>query len=91
MKAHPGRVHLIDGFPRNLENAAAWSSTGANPALVLNLLLKEDEMEKRILSRGQNRSDDNSATIQKRFKVSDSVSADPPDKSPRKLSICITA
>ncbi|KAF1877313.1 hypothetical protein Lal_00012085 [Lupinus albus] len=61
---------LIDGFPRNEENRAAFESvTGIEPAFVLFFDCSEEEMEKRLLSRNQGREDDNIETIRKRFKV----------------------
>ncbi|KAI5598325.1 hypothetical protein POPTR_002G134600v4 [Populus trichocarpa] len=61
---------LIDGFPRNEENRAAFEAvTKIEPAFVLFFNCPEEEMEKRILSRNQGREDDNIETIRKRFNV----------------------
>ncbi|PSS11946.1 UMP-CMP kinase, partial [Actinidia chinensis var. chinensis] len=61
---------LIDGFPRNEENRAAFESvTGIEPEFVLFFECPEEEMERRLLSRNQGREDDNIDTVQKRFKV----------------------
>ncbi|XP_038876172.1 UMP-CMP kinase 3-like isoform X3 [Benincasa hispida] len=61
---------LIDGFPRNDENRAAFEAvTGLEPAFVLFFDCPEEEMERRILKRNQGRDDDNIETIRKRFKV----------------------
>ncbi|KAL5134322.1 UMP-CMP kinase 3 [Glycine soja] len=61
---------LIDGFPRNEENRAAFEKvTGIEPAFVLFFECPEEEMERRLLSRNQGREDDNIETIRKRFKV----------------------
>ncbi|CAH1416283.1 UMP-CMP kinase 3 isoform X2 [Lactuca sativa] len=61
---------LIDGFPRNEENRAAFESvTGITPEFVLYFDCPQEEMEKRLLSRNQGREDDNIDTIRKRFKV----------------------
>ncbi|XP_024983507.1 UMP-CMP kinase 3-like isoform X2 [Cynara cardunculus var. scolymus] len=61
---------LIDGFPRNEENRAAFESvTGITPEFVLFFDCSEEEMERRLLSRNQGRVDDNIDTIRKRFKV----------------------
>ncbi|KAL7120857.1 hypothetical protein ACP275_02G147800 [Erythranthe tilingii] len=61
---------LIDGFPRNEENRAAFESvTGIEPEFVLFFDCSEEEMERRLLSRNQGREDDNIETIRKRFKV----------------------
>ncbi|XP_063940992.1 UMP-CMP kinase 3 isoform X4 [Daucus carota subsp. sativus] len=61
---------LIDGFPRNEENRAAFESvTGIEPEFVLFFDCSEEEMTRRLLSRNQGRTDDNIETIKKRFKV----------------------
>ncbi|XVF23509.1 hypothetical protein REPUB_Repub13aG0044700 [Reevesia pubescens] len=61
---------LIDGFPRNEENRAAFESiTKIEPEFVLFFNCPEEEMERRILNRNQGREDDNIETIRKRFKV----------------------
>ncbi|MED6204408.1 UMP-CMP kinase 3 [Stylosanthes scabra] len=61
---------LIDGFPRNEENRAAFEKvTGMEPSFVLYFDCPEEEMERRLLSRNQGREDDNIETIRKRFKV----------------------
>lgn len=61
---------LIDGFPRNEENRAAFEDVTKNePAFVLFFDCSEEEMERRLLSRNQGRDDDNIETIRKRFKV----------------------
>ncbi|XP_057800264.1 UMP-CMP kinase 3-like isoform X1 [Salvia miltiorrhiza] len=61
---------LIDGFPRNEENRAAFESvTGIEPDFVLFFDCPEEEMEKRVLNRNQGRDDDNIVSIRKRFKV----------------------
>ncbi|KAJ3684616.1 hypothetical protein LUZ61_013780 [Rhynchospora tenuis] len=61
---------LIDGFPRNEENRAAFERvTGIVPEFVLFFDCYEEEMERRLLERNQGRVDDNIETIKKRFKV----------------------
>ncbi|GKU92251.1 hypothetical protein SLEP1_g6000 [Rubroshorea leprosula] len=61
---------LIDGFPRNEENRAAFEAvTKIEPAFVLFFNCPEEEMERRLLNRNQGREDDNIETIRKRFKV----------------------
>nr|XP_043624224.1 UMP-CMP kinase 3-like isoform X2 [Erigeron canadensis] len=60
---------LIDGFPRNEENRAAFEAAGIEPEFVLYFDCPVEEMEKRLLSRNQGREDDNIDTIRKRFKV----------------------
>ncbi|KAL8119399.1 UMP-CMP kinase 3-like isoform X2 [Apium graveolens] len=61
---------LIDGFPRNEENRAAFEAvTGIEPKFVLFFECSVEEMQRRLLSRNQGREDDNIDTIKKRFKV----------------------
>lgn len=61
---------LIDGFPRNEENRAAFELvTGIQPQFILFFDCPEEELEKRLLGRNQGRVDDNIETIRKRFKV----------------------
>ncbi|VAH27823.1 unnamed protein product [Triticum turgidum subsp. durum] len=61
---------LIDGFPRNEENRAAFENvTKISPAFVLFFNCSEEEMERRLLGRNEGRVDDNIETIRKRFKV----------------------
>ncbi|CAL9084695.1 unnamed protein product [Musa textilis] len=61
---------LIDGFPRNEENRAAFENvTKIEPEFVLFFDCPEEEMERRLLSRNQGRDDDNIETIRKRFRV----------------------
>ncbi|XP_010546799.1 PREDICTED: UMP-CMP kinase 3 isoform X2 [Tarenaya hassleriana] len=61
---------LIDGFPRNEENRAAFENvTKIEPKFVLFFDCHEEEMERRLLNRNQGREDDNIETIRKRFKV----------------------
>ncbi|GAV87676.1 ADK domain-containing protein, partial [Cephalotus follicularis] len=61
---------LIDGFPRNEENRAAFEAvTKIEPNFVLFFDCPEEEMEKRLLGRNQGREDDNIETIRKRFRV----------------------
>lgn len=61
---------LIDGFPRNEENRAAFEAqTGIEPEFVLFFDCPGAVMEKRLLARQEGRTDDNIDTIRKRFKV----------------------
>ncbi|THG23820.1 hypothetical protein TEA_001616 [Camellia sinensis var. sinensis] len=70
MQENANDKFLIDGFPRNEENRAAFESvTGIVPEFVLFFDCSEEEMEKRLLGRNQGREDDNIATIRKRFNV----------------------
>ncbi|RWR81493.1 UMP-CMP kinase 3 [Cinnamomum micranthum f. kanehirae] len=70
MQESENEKFLIDGFPRNEENRAAFEEvTKIVPEFVLFFDCPEEEMEKRILNRNQGRVDDNVETIRKRFKV----------------------
>ncbi|CAJ1779450.1 unnamed protein product [Sphenostylis stenocarpa] len=70
MKQSGNDKFLIDGFPRNEENRAAFEhGTGIEPVFILFFDCPEEEMEKRLLCRNQGRKDDNIASIRKRFKV----------------------
>lgn len=61
---------LIDGFPRNDENRAAFEAdTGEQPAFILYFNCPEEIMEQRLLGRNEGRTDDNIETIRKRFSV----------------------
>lgn len=66
----PALTFLVDGFPRNDENRSAYEThTGTDPALVLFFECPEDIMTRRLLGRNEGRTDDNEATIRKRFAV----------------------
>jgi len=77
MAAHAkdGKTHfLIDGYPRNLDNVEGWEQNVGDAAKVCGVLFfdaNEEELEKRLLSRGQTsgRVDDNLESIRKRFKT----------------------
>jgi len=61
---------LIDGFPRNSENRDAWERVaGYDCTFVLFYDVSEEVMTQRLLGRNQGRTDDNAATIAKRFRV----------------------
>jgi UMP-CMP kinase len=61
---------LVDGFPRNAENRAAYEAqTGVEPAFILFFDCPESVMSARLAGRQQGRTDDNAATIAKRFAV----------------------
>lgn len=64
-----GNRFLIDGFPRALDQAAAFESSVKPCVAVLALNCPEATMEARLLGRAQvsGRVDDNDATIKKRF------------------------
>lgn len=72
MKMSGYRKFLIDGFPRNIENMEAWYSIMDNITILDYVLFfdcPEEVMQDRLLDRGKTsgRSDDNIATIVKRF------------------------
>lgn len=70
MDASGKRQFLIDGFPRNEENRAAFEAqTGVQPRFVLFFDCPEEVMEARLLGRNEGRTDDNIDTIRKRFRV----------------------
>ncbi len=65
---------LVDGFPRNLDNLQGWGrmmGDTVDERFCLVFECPEEVMEKRLMARGQTsgRSDDNLATIRKRFRV----------------------
>jgi len=65
---------LIDGFPRNQDNVNAWEGEVGRKAEVRGVLFyeaREDELERRLLQRGESsgRSDDNIDSIKKRFRT----------------------
>ena len=62
---------LIDGFPRQLDQAVAFENDIAKCKFVLYYECGEAELEKRLLKRGETsgRSDDNIESIKKRFKT----------------------
>ncbi|MEW5310899.1 MAG: hypothetical protein WDW38_002654 [Sanguina aurantia] len=64
-----GHAFLVDGFPRALDQAEAFERAIGAPASVLFFDCPREEMERRLLHRGltSGRSDDNAATIIKRF------------------------
>ena len=70
MAASGARKFLVDGFPRNAENRDAWErEAGYDCAFVLFYDVAEEVMERRLLGRQEGRTDDNAATIRKRFAV----------------------
>merc|ERR1712146_445886 len=69
-KAEGKTCFLIDCFPRNLDNVQGWNENVGDQANVYGVLFydaTEEELEKRLLSRGQGRDDDNVEVIKKRF------------------------
>eukprot|EP00198_Chlamydomonas_reinhardtii_P000707 XP_001690042.1 ODA5-associated flagellar adenylate kinase [Chlamydomonas reinhardtii] len=71
MIASGGKFFLIDGFPRALDQAAQFENSIMPCKTVLFFDCPEEEMEKRLLKRGETsgRSDDNADTIRKRFRT----------------------
>lgn len=61
---------LIDGFPRNLDNVTGWTENVGDKAAVMGVLFyeaSEEELQKRLLGRGEGRDDDQIDVIKKRF------------------------
>ncbi len=69
-KDHKGKF-LIDGFPRKMDQALKFEETVCPSKFVLFYDCPEEEMQKRLLKRGETsgRSDDNAESIKKRFKT----------------------
>ncbi|ETS87721.1 Uridylate kinase [Pestalotiopsis fici W106-1] len=70
IKGRKGKF-LIDGFPRKLDQAHKFEESVCPAKMVLFYDCSENEMEKRLLIRGQTsgRSDDNAESIRKRFRT----------------------
>ncbi|KAK2626631.1 hypothetical protein QTJ16_003806 [Diplocarpon rosae] len=71
-KSKDGRgKFLIDGFPRKMDQALKFEKTVCPSKFVLFFDCPEEEMQRRLLKRGETsgRSDDNAESIQKRFKT----------------------
>lgn len=62
---------LIDGFPRKMDQALKFEEAVCPSKFVLFYDCPEEEMQKRLLKRGETsgRSDDNAESIKKRFKT----------------------
>ncbi|KAL3701058.1 hypothetical protein R1sor_019080 [Riccia sorocarpa] len=71
MKASGKKLFLIDGFPRAIDQAKAFEAKICRPDKVLFLECPKEVMQQRLLKRGESsgRSDDNEATIIKRFET----------------------
>ncbi len=69
MENSGAKKFLIDGFPRAMDQAEAFESLIGPPSFVLFFDCPEEEMRKRLLSRGKTsgRVDDNEEAIVKRF------------------------
>lgn len=74
-KTTPARF-LIDGFPRQLDQATFFEATVCPSKLVLFLSCPEDVMLSRLLKRGETsgRDDDNIESIRKRFRTFEQTS-----------------
>ncbi|KAJ3021637.1 hypothetical protein HKX48_008118 [Thoreauomyces humboldtii] len=70
-KAAPSEGFLIDGFPRQLDQAEAFEKEIHSCKFVLYFECSDELLEKRLLKRGETsgRADDNIATIKKRFRT----------------------
>ncbi|KAF1830025.1 adenylate kinase isoenzyme 1 [Decorospora gaudefroyi] len=66
-----GKMFLIDGFPRKLDQAHAFERSVCPSKFTLFFDCSESVMEKRLLHRGETsgRADDNAESIKKRFKT----------------------
>lgn len=62
---------LIDGFPRKMDQAVKFEETVCPARFVLFFDCPEEEMEKRLMKRGETsgRADDNAESIKKRFRT----------------------
>jgi UMP-CMP kinase len=74
METNAGKKFLIDGFPRSMDNKDGWYSVVGDKAEVAFCLFydcPEEELEKRLLKRGETsgRDDDNIESIKKRFRT----------------------
>jgi adenylate kinase family enzyme len=74
MDKNPGKRFLVDGFPRSMDNKDGWYSVVGDRAEVAFCLFydcPEEELEKRLLKRGETsgRDDDNIESIKKRFRT----------------------
>jgi adenylate kinase len=67
------RGFILDGFPRTAPQAKALDAIlrkrGRAPLRVVLLDVPEEELRKRILSRGEGRADDTEETVARRFEV----------------------
>ncbi len=64
---------ILDGFPRTVAQAEALDKLleqqGRTPARVISLRVPEDELTRRILSRGEGRADDTEEAVRNRLAV----------------------
>ncbi|GAA5904525.1 hypothetical protein JCM5296_005473 [Sporobolomyces johnsonii] len=71
VKAIPARRFLIDGFPRQMDQAVKFDESVCPSSLVLFLICPENILLERLLERGKTsgRDDDNVESIKKRFQT----------------------
>ena len=71
MEREPGKTFLIDGFPRQLDQAKMFMRMNGPPMFTLFFDVSEEAMTARILERGKTsgRADDNMDALVKRFKT----------------------
>ncbi|OAY64655.1 putative UMP/CMP kinase 3 [Ananas comosus] len=70
MQKSTTKKFIIDGFPRNEENRAAFENiVKIQPDFVLFFDCSQEELIRRLLNRNQGRVDDNIETISKRLRV----------------------
>eukprot|EP01043_Picozoa_sp_COSAG02_P043419 COSAG02_NODE_3780_length_6242_cov_10.962559_7_plen_859_part_00 len=71
MEKQPGKTFLIDGFPRQLDQAKMFMRMNGPPMFTLFFDVSEEAMTARILERGKTsgRADDNMDALVKRFKT----------------------
>lgn len=76
-KRKEAKGFLIDGFPRQIDQAVAFESALRSPDLILFFECPESILEGRLLKRGETsgRLDDNAESIRKRFQVFAEVSS----------------
>ena len=64
---------VLDGFPRTTRQAEALDAIlaerGREPVRVVALVVEEEELVRRILSRGEGRADDNEESLRNRLQV----------------------
>lgn len=62
---------MVDGFPRNIEQAKDFTKEVSDVEFVLYFDCPEEELMQRLLARGETsgRSDDNTESIRKRFQT----------------------
>ncbi|XP_063681270.1 adenylate kinase isoenzyme 1-like [Bolinopsis microptera] len=74
---HPDKIILLDGFPREIEQATKFEEKICAATYVLSFECSQEEMTKRLLSRAltSGRVDDNIETIKKRLVTFETATA----------------